>query len=137
MAHELVNLNIKGQIVITFKKDGVPLKYSLIENEVVTNALMILVRCIGGQSTYAIDGIQAYKAGVLLAEAEYFTFSYTPLNQAVFTAIFSPTSFGDTLDELRLISSTGGIFSKVEDLSIEKISGVELALSWKLTLNFE
>lgn len=134
--NQIVPLGIKGNITLRWISKGNTIKTLEIENEVVSNGLTIIAKCLAGED-YHLNGIQAYKAGVLLAEADYFNYTFVPLNQVIFTAVFNEASFDDTLDELRLISSTGGQFSRVEGLSIAKASDVSLALDWKLTLNLE
>jgi hypothetical protein len=106
------------------------------KNALVNNARKIIAYTLGRQSGYAIDTISVYKAGVLLADSPLVLISFPAGDDKVrFNARFNEASFDDTLDELKLASSLGGIFSELSGLSVYKSSSIQLEIEWILTIN--
>lgn len=130
-------LQFFGEYQITLQdKDGKTIKeYPWNHNEIIANAPIILSRLIGGQP-YAIDRIAAFKAGVLLSAIEMTSVSYPSFEETLFSAVFELESFNDTLDELQLVSSTGGTFSLVPGLNITKSDAQKVAIQWKIKMGF-
>jgi len=137
MFNDSVNVQINGWVEIWEEVRG---KRTLIfsrKNTVQTNAKKILSRCIGSDSNYFIDRIQAYKAAVLLSSKPMILTEFpTPDDDKVaFSAEFLTGDFNDTLDELRLISIVGGDFSKITGLSITKDASTKLVVKWQITIS--
>lgn len=105
-------------------------------NALVENARKIIAHSLAGDSQYFIDTIEVYKAAALLATSPGLTISYPAGDKTVkFITRFDEASFNDTLDEVKLISSTGGIFSEVSGLSVLKDNTLKLEIEWILTIN--
>lgn len=98
----------------------------------------ILRRALAGQNNAHITKIGAYKNGALLAEADITQFNYPTgvSNEIEFVAVFSETSFDDTLDEIRLTAPLASFSSKT-GLSIQKDQTAKLSIDWKLTINLD
>ncbi len=125
----------KGEIrIYEIKGDSRKLLYKG-NNAIVANAKKILVHAAGGDG-FIIDKIGAYKAAVLLSYQTLFTVTYPAGDDKVkFVARFDEASFDDTLDEVRLESSSGGIFSIFTGLSHTKDNTTQLEVQWLITIN--
>ncbi len=105
------------------------------KNALVLNAKKIIAYALGNQSGYFIDAIEVYKAGGLLATSPPVTYSFPTNEKVKFITRFNETSFNDTFDEIRLISTGGGDFSIVTGLSVLKDNTLQLQIEWLLTIN--
>lgn len=106
------------------------------KNALVANSKKIMVHTLGQDSSYAITNIEVYKAASLLATSPLLTISFPVGDTSVkFTARFNEASFNDTFDELKLVSTAGGIFSEVTGLSVLKDNTLQLEIEWLLTIN--
>jgi hypothetical protein len=134
---EKTNTLIEGFFKVThYDKQGLVIKETDWQhNEIIANAPIILARLLGGQP-WNIDTIAVMKAGTIIATAPITTVTYPSFEEVQVNALFDEVSFNDTIDELQLISSIGGTFSKVIDLSFEKNSEQTMGIQWKLKLTF-
>lgn len=126
--------DISGHITILCRERGKNWEVLVDKkNALVPNAALIIASALAGDTGWVIDNIRAYKASAPLA-ASTTTFSYPAPGKVKFETIFSFSSFNDTLDELRLLSATGGDFSVVTGLSVNKPNTLELSVQWVLTV---
>lgn len=128
-----VKLEVKGHLKVYCLKTG-KIFYND-HNALVTNAIEVIRRCLG--SSGFIDTITAKKNGNVLATetVSSINFAVAPNNNEVmFKAVFDEASFNDTLDELRLSSSTDGDFSEVLGLSILKDNATQIGIEWTLKI---
>ena len=135
MISEGISYKGKGEVrIFSIKGDSRKLIYED-KNTIVTNAKNILAHAIGGDG-FIIDKIGAYKAAVLLSFQNIFTVTYPAGNDKVkFVARFNEASFDDTLDEVRLESTLGGIFSVFTGLAHAKDNLTQLEVEWLITIN--
>lgn len=126
--------NINGHITVMGRNKGGEW-FTILEkkNALTSNAVTIISKALGGDTGWNINAIRAYKTSGILATASV-TATYPATNKVQLQAIFSEASFNDTLDEVRLLSLTGGDFSIVTGLSINKPNTLELSIQWLLTI---
>lgn len=106
------------------------------KNALVSNARKIIAHCLGGDILYALNQIGVYKAGVLVANTPSVTINYPAGDDKIrINGRFNEASFNDTVDEIKLGSIAGGIFSQVGSLSILKTNTIQLEIEWVLTIN--
>lgn len=126
--------DIRGDLVVLAREEGGEW-FKLLEkkNALVTNAKKVISRALAGETGWKIDSIKAIKAGNTLATG-LATYTYPSDDKVKFETIFSLGSFNDTIDEVRLCSTTGGDFSMIFGISINKPNTLELSIQWQLTI---
>lgn len=106
------------------------------KNALVSNARNIIAHCLGGDTLYALNQISVYKATTLIATTPSVTINYPVGDDKVrINGRFDEASFNDTIDEIKLESAGGGIFSQVGSLSLLKTNAIQLEIEWVLTIN--
>jgi hypothetical protein len=136
MSKELFSPGILGQYrIYLIKKNGEIEDYGWSKNEIVANASVIVTRLLG-QQPWSIDRISALKANAILDAGEITAVDFDAFNVVRFTRVISAEAFNDTVDEIQLISSVGGLFSRVTGLNIVKDDTISLGIQWKLTTYF-
>lgn len=135
MLKENLNIHIKGEVKIYALK-GSSRKLIYEDNNVIlANAKKILVHAIGGDP-FIVDKIQVYKTSVQLAEDDNLIVEYPSGDKSVkFFALFNEASFNNTLDEIRLVSTNGGLFAQITGLNHTKDDITQLQVEWKITIN--
>ena len=104
------------------------------KNALTDKAKQIIVYVLAGEA-WKLSSIKVVKAGSVLATTPSMTYSFGVGDDNVtFRGRFDTASFNDTLDEVRLMSLGGEIFSRVTGLSITKDNTLELEVIWKLTV---
>lgn len=136
MFHENLDMYLKGEVKIYAIAPGKARKLIYEDhNAIVANAKKILVHAAGGDP-FIIDTIEVYKATVKIAEDTLLQVEYPSGDKSVkFFATFDEASFSATLDEIRLVSQNGGLFSQITGLSHTKDNLTQLQIEWKITIN--
>ena len=129
--------SVKGWIkVYAITKTGEKVLLEDRKNALVSNARKIIAHCLGADVTYALNQISVYKAGVLVSTTPSVTINYPTGDDKIrINGRFNESSFNDTIDEIKLESAGGGIFSQVGSLSILKTNTIQLEIEWVLTIN--
>lgn len=129
--------SVKGWITIyAITKTGERILLEDRKNALVANARKIIAHCLGGDMVYAPNQISVYKASVLVATTPSVTINYPVGDDKVrINGRFDEASFNDTVDEIKLESAGGGIFSQVGSLSLLKTNAIQLEIEWVLTIN--
>ena len=135
MFEEQLNLLYKGEVKIyAIRGKSRELIYENY-NLIVENAKKILVHAIGGDN-FIINKIQVYKTSVQLAEDDNLIIEYPIGDKSIkFFALFDETSFNDTLDEIMLVSTNGGLFAQIMGLSHTQDCITQLQIEWKIIFN--
>lgn len=135
MFAEKLNLNIKGEVKIYATRGKSRKLIYEDHNAIVENAKKILVHAIGGDP-FLVDTIEIYKTSSKIAEQTVLTKEFPFGDKSVkFFGNFNEASFNDTLDEIRLVSSNGGIFATITGLSHTKDNVTQLDIEWQITIN--
>lgn len=137
MTKEKLNHQLKGQlrIVLTNKAGQVVKDTGFFDNAIIANGPIILARLLGG-SGYHLNRISAIEANAVIFTAENLDVTYPNFNEVLFTALFQAEDFDSHIDELQLLSSIGGTFSRVTGLDITKDSGTNMGVQWKINTSF-
>jgi hypothetical protein len=126
---EKVPVLAKGHVIIKIEDD---VEYDD-HNAILTNSKTIIAKCIGGDTSYVINKIYVYKAGVLKA-SKLATIAFPTSVKTQFSVVFDLLDFNDTIDEVRLGSDSGGNFSAITGLSITKDNLHKMSIYWTIQI---
>ena len=132
---DTLNAIIKGKIEIyQILDNGEKVLILERDNAIQPEAVDVIRRCIAGESN-KVDTIQVYESDTLKSEKITSHQILTGFdNKVKFISLFDENSFVGGFDELRLVSSTTGNFSKVTGLSLTKQVNTRISIEWVLTI---
>lgn len=137
MMVEQLKLHLSGHVAIRLvdKDKNKEIVYND-HNAIQNNAYTILARCIGAINNH-IDYIETRASGILMTAAAIpgLGITFPSPNVVRFAAEFDYLEAVGVIDELRLVSSVGGIFSKIDGLTITKPNTVKMQVIWTLTIS--
>lgn len=134
---EQLKLHVSGHVAVRLvdKDKNKQIVYND-HNDIQTNAYTILARCLAGVNNH-IDYIEARQSGSLLTASPIpgLGITFPAANIVRFATEFDYAEAVGVIDEFRLVSSVGGIFSKIDGLTITKPNTVKMQVIWTLTLS--